>query len=79
MRAGLAPIVGAFAAGLVLEDAHFESHVERGERPLHESLETLTQLLIRAVFMVVATTMATPPLLLWSMRRNPPGSAPLVA
>lgn len=158
VRAGLAPIVGAFAAGLVLEDAHFESHVERGERPLHESLETLTQILVpvffvrmgmlvdvgafasrsvivfalaltaaaclgklacalaapkgmsgltvglgmmprgevglifagigaqlsfegrpvvdagayaAAVFMVVATTMATPPLLLWSMRRSP--------
>jgi Kef-type K+ transport system membrane component KefB len=28
-----------------------------------------------AVFMVVATTMATPPLLLWSMRRNPTSSA----
>jgi Kef-type K+ transport system membrane component KefB len=155
--AGLAPIVGAFAAGLVLEDVHFESLVERGERPLHESLETLTQLLVpvffvrmgmlvdmhsfasrsviffaialtlaailgklacafvapkgisgltiglgmmprgevglifagigaqlvlggqpvvdtgtyaAAVFMVVATTMATPPLMLWSMRRS---------
>jgi hypothetical protein len=28
-----------------------------------------------AVFMVVATTMATPPLLLWSMRRSPPSPA----
>ena len=28
-----------------------------------------------AVFMVVATTMATPPLLLWSMRRSPPSAA----
>lgn len=160
VQAGLAPIVGAFAAGLVLEDIHFEDLVERGERPLHESLETLTQLLVpvffvrmgmlvdirsfasrsvilfaialtlaailgklacafaapkgisgltiglgmmprgevglifagigaqlilggrtvvdtgtyaAAVFMVVATTMATPPLLLWSMRRSAAG------
>jgi Kef-type K+ transport system membrane component KefB len=161
LRAGLAPIVGAFAAGLVLEEVHFEGQVQRGEPPLHESLEPLIALLVpvffvrmgmlvdvrsfasasvlgfaalltvaailgklacafatpkgmsgltvglgmmprgevglifagigaqltlgghpvidagtyaAAVFMVVATTMATPPLLLWSMRRSP--SAP---
>ncbi len=158
LRAGLAPIVGAFAAGLVLEDVHFEKHVQRGEPPLHESLEPLIALLVpvffvrmgmlvdlrsflspavlgfaalltvaailgklacavatpkgisgltvglgmmprgevglifagigaelvlagrpvvdagtyaAAVFMVVATTIATPPLLLWSIRRRP--------
>jgi Kef-type K+ transport system membrane component KefB len=160
--AGLAPIVGAFAAGLVLEEVHFEGQVKRGERPLHESLEPLIALLVpvffvrmgmlvdvrsflsssvlafalaltlaailgklvcgavvpkgvsglsvglgmmprgevglifagigatlildgrpvigagtyaAAVFMVVATTMATPPLLLWSMRRASSGAA----
>jgi Na+:H+ antiporter len=158
VRAGLAPIVGAFAAGLVLEEVHFEGQVKRGEPPLHESLEPLIALLVpvffvrmgmlvdlrsfgswsvltfaalltaaaavgklacalvtpkdvpgltvglgmmprgevglifagigaqlvlasrpvvdaetyaAAVFMVVATTMATPPLLLWSLRRQP--------
>jgi Kef-type K+ transport system membrane component KefB len=45
LRAGLAPIVGAFAAGLVLEEVHFEGHVKRGEPPLHESLEPLIGLL----------------------------------
>ena len=164
--AGLAPIVGAFAAGVVLEDVHFEEQVKRGERPLHESLEPLIALLVpvffvrmgmlvdvrtfwsgsvlgfaavltaaailgklacglavprgvsaltvglgmmprgevglifagigaqlvldgrpvvdagtyaAAVFMVVATTMATPPLLLWALRRSPEGEprAPL--
>ena len=157
LKAGLAPIVGAFAAGLVLEEVHFEGHVERGERPLHDSLEPLIALFVpvffvrmgmlvdvrsfadasvlgfaavltlaailgklacaaatpkgmsgltvglgmmprgevglifagigaqlvlegrpvvdagayaAAVFMVVATTMATPPLLLWAMRRS---------
>ncbi len=156
-KAGLAPIVGAFAAGLVLEDVHFEDHIKRGDLPLHESLRPLTALLVpvffvrmgmlvelehfltpgvmsfalllttaalvgkwvcafgaprgvsgitvglgmmprgevglifagigaqltlggepvvseetyaAAVFMVVATTMATPPLLLWSLRRD---------
>jgi Kef-type K+ transport system membrane component KefB len=29
---------------------HFEGLVERGERPLHESLETLTQLLVPVFF-----------------------------
>jgi Kef-type K+ transport system membrane component KefB len=50
LRAGLAPIVGAFAAGLVLEDVHFEGHVKRGEPPLHESLEPLTALLVPVFF-----------------------------
>lgn len=50
LEAGLAPIVGAFAAGLVLEDVHFEGHVQRGEPPLHESLEPLTALLVPVFF-----------------------------
>ncbi len=50
LRAGLAPIVGAFAAGLVLEDVHFEDHVKRGEPPLHESLEPLIALLVPVFF-----------------------------
>jgi Kef-type K+ transport system membrane component KefB len=50
LRAGLAPIVGAFAAGLVLEDVHFEALVERGEPPLHASLEPLTALLVPVFF-----------------------------
>jgi Kef-type K+ transport system membrane component KefB len=49
-RAGLAPIVGAFAAGLVLEELHFEGLVKRGERPLHESLEPLLALLVPVFF-----------------------------
>jgi len=48
--AGLAPIVGAFAAGLVMEDVHFEDHRKRGERPLHESLRALTGLLVPVFF-----------------------------
>jgi Kef-type K+ transport system membrane component KefB len=50
LQAGLAPIVGAFAAGLVLEEVHFEGHVQRGEPPLHESLEPLTALLVPVFF-----------------------------
>jgi Kef-type K+ transport system membrane component KefB len=48
--AGLAPIVGAFAAGLVLEELHFEGHVQRGERPLRQTLEPLTALLVPVFF-----------------------------
>jgi Kef-type K+ transport system membrane component KefB len=50
LLAGLAPIVGAFAAGLVLEDVHFEGHVQRGDKPLHESLEPLIALLVPVFF-----------------------------
>jgi Kef-type K+ transport system membrane component KefB len=50
LRAGLAPIVGAFAAGLVLEDAHFEEHVKRGEPRLNDSLAPLTALLVPVFF-----------------------------
>ena len=50
LRAGLAPIVGAFAAGLVLEDVHFEEQVQRGEPPLHDSLEGLIGLLVPIFF-----------------------------
>jgi Kef-type K+ transport system membrane component KefB len=49
-KAGLAPIVGAFAAGLILEDVHFEDHIRRGDRPLHESLRPLTALLVPVFF-----------------------------
>jgi Kef-type K+ transport system membrane component KefB len=50
LKAGLAPIVGAFAAGLVLEEVHFEGQVRRGERPLHETLEPLVALFVPAFF-----------------------------
>ena len=49
-RAGLAPIVGAFAAGLVLEDVHFEDHLKRGERRLHDSLQAIGGLLVPVFF-----------------------------
>jgi Kef-type K+ transport system membrane component KefB len=50
LGAGLAPIVGAFAAGLVLEEVHFEGQMQRGEPPLHESLEPLIALLVPIFF-----------------------------
>lgn len=50
LQAGLAPIVGAFAAGLVLEDVHFERLTERGEPQLHHTLEPLIALLVPVFF-----------------------------
>ena len=49
---GLAPLVGAFAAGLVLEDAHSQLFVERGERPLSELVQPMTALLVPIFFVL---------------------------
>ena len=40
----------AAQAGLVLEDVHFEDHVKRGEKPLHETLHSITELLVPVFF-----------------------------
>jgi Kef-type K+ transport system membrane component KefB len=50
LKSGLAPIVGAFAAGLVLEEVHFEEHLKRGEKHLHETLQPLIALLVPVFF-----------------------------
>jgi Kef-type K+ transport system membrane component KefB len=47
---GLAPIVGAFAAGLVLDEAHFESFRDQGERRLDELLKPVSTLLVPIFF-----------------------------
>ncbi len=50
---GLAPIVGAFAAGLVLEEAHFVDFVGRGEKQLEEILQPITSFLVPIFFIVM--------------------------
>ena len=50
---GLAALVGAFAAGLVLEDTHSEVFVQRGERSLGELLQPLTSFLVPVFFVLV--------------------------
>jgi len=50
---GLAALVGAFAAGLVLEDTHSEIFVQRGERPLGELLQPMTSFLVPVFFVLV--------------------------
>ena len=48
--AGLAPIVGAFAAGLILEPVHFRAFGERTIHYLEEGLRPLAELLVPVFF-----------------------------
>jgi Kef-type K+ transport system membrane component KefB len=50
---GLAPIVGAFAAGLILEDVHFKDFVDRGERSLEELLRPISDVLVPIFFVLM--------------------------
>ena len=52
-KVDLATIVGAFAAGLVLEDAHFKLFKERGEHDLRELLEPVTTFLVPIFFVLM--------------------------
>ena len=49
-QVGLAPIVGAFAAGLVLDEAYFESFRDRGEHRLDELLQPVGAVFIPIFF-----------------------------
>jgi Kef-type K+ transport system membrane component KefB len=49
---GLAPIVGAFAAGLVLDEVVFHDHLAKGDRPLEAQLEPVGQLLTPLFFVL---------------------------
>ncbi len=50
---GLAPIVGAFSAGLILEEIHSEKFVERGEPPLDTLLRPISSFLVPIFFVVI--------------------------
>ncbi len=63
--AGLAPIVGAFAAGLVLEDAHFRDFTARGELGLDQLVAPIGELFIPVFFVLMGmrtdlTSLAVP-------------------
>lgn len=49
---GLAPIVGAFAAGLVLDEVIFHDHLAKGDRPLETQLEPVGQMLTPVFFIL---------------------------
>jgi Kef-type K+ transport system membrane component KefB len=52
---GLAPIVGAFAAGMVLDEAQFESFRDRGEHRLEELLQPVSTLFAPIFFVLMGS------------------------
>jgi len=50
---GLAPIVGAYAAGLILEDAHFRPFGGRGEEPLERLVHPISSFLVPVFFVLM--------------------------
>ena len=50
---GLAPIVGAFAAGVVLEETHYKPFVDRGERRIEELLFPITTIMVPIFFVAM--------------------------
>lgn len=50
---GLAPIIGAFAAGLVLESVHYRDFVARGERPLEDLVRPISSFLAPVFFVAM--------------------------
>jgi Kef-type K+ transport system membrane component KefB len=50
---GLAPIVGAFAAGLVLDEAHFETFNRRGGQKLEDLLAPVSVVLVPVFFVLM--------------------------
>ena len=52
-KVGLAPIVGAFAAGLVLDDVHYKPTRARKERELGELLQPVSTVLVPIFFVLM--------------------------
>ncbi|HYO90023.1 MAG TPA: cation:proton antiporter, partial [Pyrinomonadaceae bacterium] len=50
---GLAPIVGAFAAGLVLDEVHFETFPERGKHDLQRLITPVSTILVPIFFVTM--------------------------
>jgi len=50
---GLAPIVGAFAAGLILENAHYKGFLDKGESALEESIQPISAFLVPVFFVLM--------------------------
>jgi Kef-type K+ transport system membrane component KefB len=50
---GLAPIVGAYAAGLILERVHYREFSDRGERPLEEAIRPISGFLVPIFFVLM--------------------------
>jgi Kef-type K+ transport system membrane component KefB len=50
---GLAPIVGAYAAGLILEDLHFRPFANRGEQQLEHLVHPISTFLVPVFFVIM--------------------------
>jgi Kef-type K+ transport system membrane component KefB len=50
---GLAPIVGAYSAGLILEDTHFRDFADRGEQQLERLVHPISTFLVPVFFVVM--------------------------
>ena len=50
---GLAPIVGAYAAGLILEDVHWKAFTSRGERSVGELVQPVASFLVPVFFVLM--------------------------
>ena len=52
-KAGLAPIIGAFAAGLILDEVHYKPTDGRKQRDLHELLQPVSTVLVPIFFVLM--------------------------
>jgi Kef-type K+ transport system membrane component KefB len=52
-KVGLAPIVGAFAAGLILDEVHYRPTGGRKERDLHDLLQPVSTVLVPIFFVLM--------------------------
>src|SRR5215216_2256634 len=52
-KVGLAPIVGAFAAGLILDEVHYQPTGDRKERDLHDLLQPVSTVLVPIFFVLM--------------------------
>ena len=52
-KVGLAPIVGAFAAGLILDEVHYQPAGGRKERDLHDLLQPVSTVLVPIFFVLM--------------------------
>ena len=50
---GLAPIIGAFSAGLIFEDQHYRDFVKRGEHTLSELVDPIASFLVPIFFVLM--------------------------
>src|SRR5205085_1938752 len=57
---GLAPIVGAFAAGLIFEPAHYVAFTERGEQGLDDLVKPIGGLPVPVLFVLAGAPLIGP-------------------